>query len=194
MTPENQVIDFSRYHKLIKEAATLNVSGRVSQVTGLTIEVKGIKAALGEICYIFANGSSVAPLPAEVVGFRDHTIVIMPLGELTGISPGSRVVASGESFSVAVGSELLGNVLDGMGRPLLKGSVLPILNKRPVESPPLNPLDRERIDQIFSTGIRGIDSLLTCGEGQRIGIFSGSGVGKSTLLGMLARHSDEGIR
>lgn len=193
MTLKSQQLDLCRYHNALKETATLNVSGQVSQVTGLTIEVKGIKAALGEICYIYTNGSSTAPLPVEVVGFRNHTIVTMPLGELTGISPGSRVIASGETFSMAVGSELLGQVLDGLGRPLLKGSFLSPLKKRPVESPPLNPLDREPIDQTFSTGVKSIDSLLTCGEGQRMGIFSGSGVGKSTLLGMLARHSDADV-
>ena len=193
MTQKKQQIDLSRYHNVLQKTATLNVFGQVSQVTGLTIEVKGIKAALGEICYIYANGPSTAPLPAEVVGFRNHTIVTMPLGELTGISPGSRVLASGETFSMAVGSELLGQVLDGLGRPLLKDNILPPLKKRPVESSPLNPLERERIDQVFSTGVKSIDSLLTCGVGQRIGIFSGSGVGKSTLLGMLARHSDADV-
>ncbi|RJX27866.1 MAG: flagellar protein export ATPase FliI [Dethiobacter sp.] len=187
MQPKCRQIDFFRYHSVLAETSTLKLTGRVSQVVGLTIEIKGLKAALGEICRIYVHGSS--PLPAEVVGFRNNTVIAMPLGELTGISPGSRVASSGETFSVAVGSELLGRVLDGLGRPLLKDSFLPAMEKRPVESPPLNPLERCRIDEILSTGVKCIDSLLTCGEGQRVGIFSGSGVGKSTLLGMIARHS-----
>ncbi|MBS4021290.1 MAG: flagellar protein export ATPase FliI [Dethiobacter sp.] len=184
-------IDLYRYNKILAGTSTLRLTGRVSQVVGLTIEVKGIKAALGEICHIFVNGS--LPLPAEVVGFRDETVIVMPLGELAGISAGSRVVASGGKFSVAVGSELLGRVLDGLGRPLIQDTVLAGTENRPVESAPLNPLERSRIDEILSTGVKSIDSLLTCGIGQRVGIFSGSGVGKSTLLGMIARHSDADI-
>ncbi len=190
MQPGRQ-IDFSRYHNVLAGTPTLKLTGRVSQVVGLTIEVKGIEAALGEICHIYVNGQS--PLPAEVVGFRNNTVITMPLGELSGIAPGSRVVSSGETFSVTVGKELLGRVLDGLGRPLDKNSFLPAMKKRSADSVPINPLERQRIDTALSTGVKCIDSLLTCGEGQRVGIFSGSGVGKSTLLGMIARHSDADV-
>lgn len=188
--PKAQAVDINRYQQALKGIKTLSVLGRVSQVVGLTIEVKGIKAALGEICYIYTDGPE--PLPAEVVGFRNNTVITMPLGDLKGISPGSQVVAAGETFSVAVGRELLGHVLDGLGRPL-KNENFSGLSRRPVDAPPVNPLNRTRIKDVLSTGIKSIDSLLTCGEGQRVGIFSGSGVGKSTLLGMIARHSDADV-
>ncbi len=191
MPPRVTEVNLSRYMDVLKGAKTLRLVGRVSQVVGLTIEVKGIKAALGEICYVYTEGSP--PLPTEVVGFQNNTVIIMPLGELRGISPGSRVVSTGETFSVAVGRELLGQVLDGLGRPLQDISNISNLQKRSVEAPPINPLQRRRIKDVLSTGIKCIDSLLTCGDGQRVGIFSGSGVGKSTLLGMIARYSDADV-
>ena len=184
-------LDLSKYRDLLQDGATLKLTGRVSQVTGLTMEIKGIKASLGEICYIDTNRS--APLPAEVVGFRSNTIIAMPLGDLAGISLGSRVISSGVTFTVPVGDMLLGKVLDGLGRPLAQDVALSLEGERSVESPPINPLERERINTILSTGVKSIDSLLTCGEGQRVGIFAGSGVGKSTLLGMIARHSDADV-
>ncbi len=181
-----QTVDWDRYRNVIKNTPTLRTKGKVSQVIGLTVEIRGVRAALGELCQVFNNGSVLPPL--EVVGFRDDTVLAMPLGDLRGIYPGCLVAPTGKSFSVAVGEGLLGCVLDGLGRPL-RGEAPPAAELRPVDGVPLNPLQRRRIEKVLPTGIKAIDALLTCGEGQRVGIFSGSGVGKSTLLGMIARNS-----
>jgi flagellum-specific ATP synthase len=178
------------YFDLVERAAHLQISGRVSQVVGLTVEIQGIRAALGEICHIL--NKSGAHLPVEVVGFRDRTVVAMPLGELYGIGPGSRVVTTEKRFTMKVGDNMLGRVMDGLGNPL-DGHRPVGLEKWESEQNPINPLERRRIEEIFSTGVKAIDALLTCGVGQRIGIFAGSGVGKSTLLGMIARHSDADV-
>lgn len=191
MAQQVATLDFTRYRERLGKVPLLKVSGSVSKVVGLTVEVRGIKAALGEICHVYINDSKV--LPVEVVGFRDDTVITMPLGELREISPGSPVMPTGQTFRVQVGEELLGRVLDGLGRPLSDSDKPWPEETRPVEAPPINPLDRLPIDTILSTGVKCIDALLTCGEGQRVGIFSGSGVGKSTLLGMIARHSDADV-
>jgi flagellum-specific ATP synthase len=183
-------INWQKYNELVRKTSTLRVMGKVSQVIGLTVEVRGIKAALGELCQVYNNGSS--PIPLEVVGFRNDTVLAMPLGELRGIAPGSLVAATGSSFSVMVSKDLLGRVLDGLGRPLLGGE-LQSGDLRPADNVPINPLKRRRIEKVLPTGIKAIDTLLTCGEGQRVGIFSGSGVGKSTLLGMVARQSEADV-
>jgi flagellum-specific ATP synthase len=183
-------INWQKYNELVRKTSTLRVMGKVSQVIGLTVEVRGIKAALGELCQVYNNGSS--PIPMEVVGFRNDTVLAMPLGELRGIAPGSLVAATGSSFSVMVSKDLLGRVLDGLGRPLLGGE-LQSGDLRPADNVPINPLKRRRIEKVLPTGIKAIDTLLTCGEGQRVGIFSGSGVGKSTLLGMVARQSEADV-
>lgn len=182
--------DWNRYSKLIRHTPTLRTKGKVSQVIGLTVEIRGVRAALGELCQVFNNGSVLPPL--EVVGFRDDTVLAMPLGDLRGIYPGCLVAPTGKSFSVAVGEGLLGCVLDGLGKPL-QGKAPAAAEQRPVDTVPLNPLKRHRINRILPTGIKAIDSLLTCGEGQRMGIFAGSGVGKSTLLGMIARNSEADV-
>lgn len=174
----------------IRQANLWKQGGKITRVTGLTLEARGLRAAIGEICHIYNNGR--APVVAEVVGFREEVTLLMPLGELEGIGPGCRVIATGESFTVPVGGDLLGRVLDGLGRPLDGGP--PIMGQRyPVNNLPPNPLERRPIREILSTGVKAIDALITCGYGQRIGIFSGSGVGKSTLLGMIARHSTADI-
>jgi len=183
-------VDWHRYSNLIRHTSTLRTKGKVSQVIGLTAEIRGVRAALGELCQVFNNGSILPPL--EVVGFRDDTVLAMPLGDLKGIYPGCLVAPTGKSFSVAVGEGLLGRVLDGLGRPLT-GDGLALAEQRPVDGVPVNPLQRRRIDKVLPTGIKAIDAVLTCGEGQRMGIFSGSGVGKSTLLGMIARHSEADV-
>ncbi|MDO9574774.1 MAG: FliI/YscN family ATPase, partial [Candidatus Contubernalis sp.] len=184
-------MNLDKYFRLVENTSTLKRAGKVSQVIGLTIEIRGIKAALGELCQVRCNGSLSVPL--EVVGFKDETVLAMPLGSLKGIAPGSPVLPMGTSFAVPVGRELLGKVLDGLGRPLLEEGLPPGLVQSPVDADPINPLNRRRIDKILPTGIRAIDSLLTCGEGQRVGIFAGSGVGKSTLLGMMARYSEADV-
>ena len=170
----------------------VKVNGRVSDVIGLVIESLGPTSSLGDVCSIKSRGGEELCL-SEVVGFRSNRVLSMVLGSASSISPGSEIVASGKSFSVGVGTNLLGRVLDGLGKPMDGfGSVEPeeVLS---IYSAPPNPLERKRITSAISTGIRSIDSLLTIGKGQRIGIFAGSGVGKSVTLGMIARKSSADV-
>lgn len=160
--------------------------GVVKNVIGLTIEVQGITAFVGEVCKIY--NISNEEISCEVVGFRNKDVILMPLGELVGISPGCRVVPTGSPLSVKCSDELFGKVLDGLGNPLSGNGITQYTTYSLNASPP-DPLKRRRITEVMPTGIRAIDGFLTCGEGQRIGIFAGSGVGKSTTLGMIAREA-----
>jgi len=167
----------------------LRLTGRVSRVVGITVEVEGIKAPIGEVCEIRVPGEAEA-VRAEVVGFRDATTVLMPLGELRGVYQGCPVVPCGRPLGVRVGEGLLGRVLNGLGEPADgRGPVAGRTVEYPVDNRPPDPLKRRRITEVLPTGVRAIDGLLSCGRGQRVGIFSGSGVGKSTLLGMISRYS-----
>ncbi|MGI6185240.1 MAG: flagellar protein export ATPase FliI [Brevibacillus sp.] len=184
------ILDLGKYRQALEGIDPVRVNGKVTQVVGLTIESQGPEVKLGEICQIFPQSGE--PIIAEVVGFRDNKVLLMPLGELTSIGPGSDVVATGSALSVKVGPEILGKVLDGLGRPL-QGSIPPGLASYPTNNAPPNPLLRPRIREPLSVGVRAIDGLLTVGKGQRVGIFAGSGVGKSTLLGMIARNTTADI-
>lgn len=160
--------------------------GRVSQVVGLVIESNGPNARVGDVCLIETHDGLV--VRAEVVGFRNERVLLMPLGELSGIRAGCLVEATGECLRVPVGRELLGRVLDGLGLPMDGKGSLESSDTYPVQGSPPNALKRSLIVRPFATGVRAVDGLLTVGEGQRVGIFAGSGVGKSTLLGMIARY------
>lgn len=185
-------MDLQKYFNCLERIDPIRLNGRVTQVIGLIIEAQGPAVNLGELCYIFSKEESLT-LQAEVVGFKEDRILLMPLGEIKGIGPGCEVVASGRSLSVKVGNNLLGKVLDALGNPL-DGSPLDFLGKDyPVNNVPPNPLTRERIHEPLEVGVRAIDGILTCGKGQRIGIMAGSGVGKSTLLGMIARNTKADI-
>ncbi|WP_257350058.1 flagellar protein export ATPase FliI [Pseudalkalibacillus decolorationis] len=167
--------------------------GKVNRVVGLMIESKGPKTSIGDVCYIHTGDTNKQRIAAEVVGFRDEHVLLMPISSIQEISPGSLVETTGKPLQVKAGDALVGSVLDGIGRPL-NGEDLPIgLTPRLTESSPPNPMQRPRITEKISCGVRAIDSFLSVGEGQRIGIFAGSGVGKSTLLGMLARQSSADI-
>ncbi|HUW66311.1 MAG TPA: FliI/YscN family ATPase [Spirochaetia bacterium] len=170
----------------------LRLTGQVTRVIGLTVEVQGILSSIGEVCDIFVPGET-RPVLAEVVGFRERVSLLMPLGELKGIRPGCRVVPRGRDFTIPVGDHLLGQVLDGLGRPLGEKDWAGAGEDFPVSGRVPNPLERRRISDALSTGVRAIDAFLTCGRGQRLGIFSGSGVGKSTLLGMIARYASADV-
>lgn len=160
--------------------------GRVQQIVGLTIESQGPTASVGELCSLWLADQKVGE--AEVVGFRSGTTLLMPLGSIEGIRPGMRVEAEGRQLSVACGWDLLGRVLDGLGRPL-DGQNAPVgAELRPLDRDPPNALTRQRISEPMYTGIRAIDGFLTLGKGQRVGIFAGSGVGKSVTMGMIARR------
>jgi flagellum-specific ATP synthase len=173
-----------QYHDRLARAETAPITGRVVRSVGLLIESTGPRASVGSICEI--TSSSGPPLTVEVVGFQDSTLLTVPLGDTSGIRPGDRVVARGTVASVPVGDALLGTVVDALGQPL-DGSQLRLPDRYPLHPAPLNPLAREPVEKPIGTGVRAIDGMLTCGRGQRIGLFGGSGVGKSTLLGMLTR-------
>lgn len=185
------VIDLAKYRNVLKNKDYIDYIGKVSKVVGLTIEADGPQASIGDLCNIHV--SKGVPLKAEVVGFRDEKVLLMPLGDMTGISPGCTVTANGDILKVAVGPELVGRVLDGLGRPMDdKGPIGSKIHFRTDNKPP-NPLTRKRITEPLPLGVRAIDGLLTVGKGQRVGIFAGSGVGKSTLMGMIARNTKADI-
>ena len=183
-------------HKLVDVIPGLNPYkwyGKVTRVVGLTIESKGPQASVGDLCYIYVGKQKKNKLMAEVVGFRDEHVLLMPLNGVNEISPGSLVEATRSPMEIKVGSRLIGQVIDGCGNPL-NGSDLPKgLSPFPTDNLPPNPLERPRISEPMSIGVKAIDSLLTVGRGQRIGIFAGSGVGKSTLLSMIIKNSDADI-
>lgn len=185
------ILDLSKYTRVLQSVDPVRVNGKVTQVVGLTIESQGPEARLGEICHIYPTNSG-EPIIAEVVGFRENKVLLMPLGELEAIGPGCDVVATGRALEVKVGSEILGMVLDGLGRPF-QGTLPFGLSSYPTNNMPPNPILRPRIKEALSVGVRAIDGLLTIGKGQRVGIFAGSGVGKSTLMGMIARNTKADI-
>ncbi|MHB9093034.1 MAG: flagellar protein export ATPase FliI [Eubacteriales bacterium] len=186
------MLKFDKYFQAIERTEPIKTNGKVTQVIGLIIESHGPGANLGELCYVFPNSGSTK-IQAEVVGFRENKILLMPLGDLSGIGPGCEVVATGDSFRVGVGPKLLGRIIDGLGNPLDGKGPLDFTEEYPVNGNPLNPLDRKRITEQLSIGVKAIDGILTIGKGQRVGIFSGSGVGKSTLLGMVARNTSADV-
>ena len=167
---------------------TAPIMGQVVRAVGLLVESVGPAASLGEICEVRTDRG--APLPVEVVGFRDGRLLSVPLGDTTGIRPGDRVISCGKVLTVPVGDALLGRVIDGLGRPLDGLGPLATTDVASLRPAALNPMARQPITLPLGTGIRAIDALLTCGRGQRIGVFGGSGVGKSTLLGMMARGTE----
>ncbi|SHI05283.1 flagellar protein export ATPase FliI [Clostridium intestinale] len=183
-------IDFELLNKKVKELSPTYIEGKVKKIIGLTVEVEGIKAFVGELCTIY-NERNI-PIKCEVVGFKDNEVILMPLGELSGISPGCKVVPERKPLSVKCSDNLLGKVLDGLGNPLNEDEI-GFGEDYPLDNSPPDPLKRRRIKDVLPTGVRAIDGFLTCGEGQRIGIFAGSGVGKSTTLGMIAREAKADI-
>ncbi|WP_397379477.1 flagellar protein export ATPase FliI [Paenibacillus sp. YYML68] len=181
-----------KYIEQLQQLDPIRVNGKVTQVIGLTVESEGPDASVGDVCYIYPFKSD-KPLKAEVVGFKNNKVILMPLGELHSIGPGCDVVGTGKPLTVQVGHELLGKVLDGLGQPL-DGTFLPSrMAHYSTHNVPSNPLKRPRVLEPISVGVRCIDGLLTIGKGQRVGIFAGSGVGKSTLMGMIARNTSADV-
>ncbi|MHB1835294.1 MAG: flagellum-specific ATP synthase FliI, partial [Solirubrobacteraceae bacterium] len=162
--------------------------GRVRDLIGLIIEATGLQVEMGEICLV-GDGRDRPAVATEVVGFRGGRTLLMPLGELTGIGPGTTVHPTGSPFRVAVGDSLLGRVIDGLGRPLDGFGELEPVSWRHAQAAPPDALSRPRISERVGLGVRALDALVPCGRGQRLGIFAGSGVGKSSLLGMIARST-----
>ncbi len=180
-------INFAKYLSIVDRINPIKQNGTVSQIIGLIVESTGPNASIGDVCYI-QNTEGQLHI-AEVVGFKNDKTLLMPLQELYGIAPGNQVSTYRETFSVGVGMELMGRILDGLGNPIDEGPQLKLKEKRSVYSLPPNPLTRQRITEPLELGIRAIDGTLTIGKGQRTGIFAGSGVGKSVLLGMMARNT-----
>lgn len=176
----------------ISQIDFIRINGRVSKVVGLVIESKGPDVRVGDLCDIrFRKGKH--NLEAEVVGFRDDRVLLMPLGELRDIGPGCEVVSMGRPLGVNVGPGLLGRILDGLGRPMDDKGPVGSSEFYPLYATPPHPLKRQNITEPLPVGVRAVDGVLTLGRGQRIGIFAGSGVGKSTLLGMMARNTEAEI-
>ncbi len=178
----------------IPQISTFKKYGRVKRVVGLMIESQGPESSVGEVCYIHIKSRGVVrKIQAEVVGFKDEMVILMPYTNMHDISPGSLVEATSKPLEIKVGPSLIGKVIDSLGNPL-DGSSLPKgLTPAFTEQDPPNPLLRPPIDKKIEVGVRAIDSMLTVGMGQRVGIFAGSGVGKSTLLGMIARNTNADI-
>ena len=176
----------------IRDADLSRRTGRVVDLIGLIVEATGLEAEVGEVCTI-ETGRGRPSVPSEVVGFRAGRTLLMALGDATGIGPGARVNASGQPLAVNVSDALLGRALDGLGRPLDGKGPIPQTMWRPAEASPPDPLSRPRIEDRVSLGVRALDAMVPCGRGQRLGIFAGSGVGKSSLLGMIARSTSEEI-
>lgn len=167
--------------------------GRVSNLIGLIIEATGVEAEVGELCHVDTDRHS-RPVPAEVVGFRDSRTLLMPLGEMHGIGPGTGVTATGEQLRVHVGDELLGRVVDALGHPMDDIDAQPFGGAmRSTTAAPPAALSRPPIEERVSLGVRALDALVPCGRGQRLGIFAGSGVGKSSLMGMIARSTSADV-
>jgi flagellum-specific ATP synthase len=176
----------------VRSARVTETCGRVVQLIGLVVESEGPAAAVGEVCRIQSGRHNEVAL-AEVVGFRNHHLLLMPLGEIRGIHPGAEVIATGAPLRVGVGNALKGRVIDGLGKPI--DELGPVVTSQTVglNLRPPHPLKRQRIDTVFHTGIKALDTFIPCGRGQRLGIFAGSGVGKSTLLGMMASQAEADV-
>ena len=183
-----------RYHECLDDCRPIQAYGKVSQVVGFTVESIGPECRLGTVCDIFAKDGN-RKFPAEVMGFKDNRVLLMPLEEIHGIGPGSRVVARQTQAFIPVGPHLLGRIIDGIGNPIDGRGPIQAKVEYPIYASPLNPLKRKRISEPLDLGVRSINGLLTVGCGQRIGIFAGSGVGKSVLLGMIAKntHADVNV-
>jgi len=182
-----------QFHKEIKKSTNLQISGKLTKVIGLVLESNGPKAPIGEVCVLKdKNGNEICK--SEIVGFKDENkILSMVLGDLNNITPGMEIKATGESFKVNCGVELMGRIIDGLGNPMDGKGEFKVEERRSIYASPPNPLLRTKIYEPITTGVKAIDSMLTIGKGQRVGIFAGSGVGKSTLMGMIARNTSADI-
>ena len=184
-------INFDKYIKVAEESF-FSRKGKIVNVIGLTIESMGPDARLGDVCYIYPDDLLAKPIMTEVVGFKEGKTQLMPYGSTEGIGIGNIVVNTENPLTVMVSDKLLGKTLDGLGRPT-DGSEITEGKAYSVEAPPPDPMSRKIIDEVLSLGVKAVDGLLTIGKGQRIGIFAGSGVGKSTLMGMFARNTKADI-
>ena len=184
--------DKDKYLKIIQNTQTIKEIGRITEIIGLTIESDGPKSSIGDLCHIYNNFGDT-PKMAEVVGFKRDKILLMPLASPDGIRPGAFVINTGGAMKIGVGNQLIGRVLDGLGNPIDNLGEIQFSEYRSTRSNIINPLRRKRITEPLSLGIRAIDGFMTVGKGQRMGIFAGSGVGKSTTIGMMAKNTSAQI-
>src|ERR1041385_4978323 len=184
------MLDLSRYHSRLQNIDTITEFGVIDKVVGNTIESHGPNVTTGCVCWLENQDKRV---PVEVIGFKDGKVISMPLGQIDGVRQGDIVQASLRTANVGVSEQLQGRILDGLGRPMDGRPLPPVLDRQDLYAEPLNPLSRDPIREPLQTGVRVVDGFLTCGLGQRVGIFGGSGVGKSTLLGMIARYTSADI-
>ncbi|GAB4317251.1 MAG: flagellar protein export ATPase FliI [Candidatus Zixiibacteriota bacterium] len=185
-------VPWSEYKSVIASAEAIRPTGRVVGLVGLTIEADGPHVQVGDLCML-EDLSGRRRLSAEVVGFRQGRVLLMPIGDRNGIGPGWVVSATGQSLAIGVSEHMLGRVVDALGHPIDGGAAIPVDVRRELDAAPPHPLHRPRVTERLNTGVRVIDTLMTLGKGQRIGLFAGSGVGKSTLLGMIARTSSADV-
>lgn len=185
-------LPFAELRERVRTQPPIVPYGRVVDVVGLTIQATGPRLNIGELCHVLPRNGGPA-ISVEVVGFRDNRILLMPLGEMHGIGPGSLLAPTHAPQRVRVGAELLGRVIGSQGQPLDNGPPVTALATMPLQAAPPHPLERQRIDAPLATGIRAIDGCVTLGKGQRVGVMSGSGVGKSKLLGMIARNTNADV-
>ena len=178
----------TKYLKIIKNAKTIKEVGKITEIIGLTIEADGPRSSVGDLCFIY-NDYGDRPTMAEVVGFKKDKILLMPLATLDGIRPGATVINSGAPMKIGVGNQLIGRVLNGLGQPIDTLGEIRFSEFRSTIAAAINPLKRSRIMDPLSLGIKAIDGFSTVGKGQRMGIFAGSGVGKSTTIGMMAKNT-----
>ena len=181
------MIDFTPYYEEIDNTDLIKVVGKVTQVIGLIVEAQVQGVFIGELCFLELDQEN-RRIECEVVGFNEEKVLLMPLGSMSGIKPGSKIYASGKPLTVKVGPKMLGRVLNGLGRVMDGLGPVETEEEYGVDNDPPDPVMRPVIKDILKMGVKSIDGLLTIGQGQRVGIFAGSGVGKSTLMGMLARN------
>jgi len=188
------MIDFQKYHHRLSSVSTYTIKGKVTELTGIVVKAMVPGVRIGELCFIMPYHNQ-SPIKAEVVGFKDQEVLLMPLGNIEGIGLGNDVLPSGNILTVRVGDGLLGRILDGLGEPLDIESKGPLhySDEYPVSASPPEALKRERVTRPIEVGIKSIDSMLTIGEGQRVGFFAAAGVGKSTIIGMIARNTEAEI-
>ncbi len=185
-------VELRQHAGRIRDYDPVKTYGRVTDVVGLTLRATGPPMKIGDLCYVRAQGRA-DPVPVEVVGFRDKQILLMPLGDMRGVGPGNVLVPTHRPRTVRVGPDLLGRVVGSMGNPIDGRPEAGWLEEAPMLAAPPPPLERRRIVEPLSTGIRAIDACMTCGKGQRVAVLSGSGVGKSKLVGMVARNTSADV-
>ncbi len=184
--------NLKRHIRVVEGLNPIKVHGRITRVVGLVMEGVGAGASVGELCYVYPK-DELEPIQCEVVGFSDDKIQLMPLGEVRGLAPGSKIVSKRSRSGVAVGAALLGRTLDGLGNPIDGLGPVEADDEYPLYCAPQSPVMRKRIESPLNVGVRAINGLLTVGKGQRIGIFAGSGIGKSVLMGMMARNTEADV-